>query len=125
MYSKKKKEQLIEALRKSLGNVTIACKNVGISKSNFYNWLKEDEDLKSTLDEIRNEELPDFLESCLYSKCEKGDTKAIIFALKCKGKERGWVERQEITGKDGAPLQERQLSIEEAKTLLENIEKSI
>ena len=69
MYNKKKKEQLIEALRKSLGNVTIACKNVGISKSNFYNWLKEDEDLKSTLDEIRNEELPDFLESCLYSKC--------------------------------------------------------
>ena len=125
MYSKKKKEHLIEALRKSLGNVTIACKNVGISKSNFYNWLKEDEDLKSTLDEIRNEELPDFLESCLYSKCEEGDTKAIIFALKCKGKERGWVERQEITGKDGAPFQERQISIEEAKTLLENIEKSI
>ena len=125
MYSKKKKEQLIEALRKSLGNVTIACKNVGISKSNFYNWLKEDEDLKSTLDEIRNEELPDFLESCLYSKCEEGDTKAIIFALKCNGKERGWVERQEITGKDGAPLQERQLSIEEAKTLLKNLEESI
>ena len=47
MYNKNKKEQLIEALRKSLGNVTIACKNVGISKSNFYNWLKEQSQLKA------------------------------------------------------------------------------
>lgn len=126
MYNKKKKEQLISALHKSLGNVTIACKSVGISKSVFYKWLEKDAELKRELDDIRGEELPDFLETCIYKKCEEGDTKAIIFALKCKCKDRGWVERQELTGKDGAPLHaEKPLTPQEAAQLLENLDKSI
>ena len=36
------KKAIIEALEKSLGVVTTACKKVGIGRTQFYNWLKED-----------------------------------------------------------------------------------
>ena len=36
------KKAIIEALEKSLGVVTTACKNVGIGRTQFYNWLKND-----------------------------------------------------------------------------------
>ena len=34
----------------------------------------------------------------------KNHITALVFYLKCRGKERGYVERQEITGKDGLEL---------------------
>ena len=42
---------------------------------------------------------------------KKGEAWAICFHLKCKGKERGYVERVERTGKDGEPMKiETQIS---------------
>ena len=38
------KKKTLEALEKSLGVVTSACKNVGIARSTFYEWLKDARD---------------------------------------------------------------------------------
>ena len=38
-----KKEAVLDALEKSLGVVTTAVKSVGVARSTFYKWLKEDE----------------------------------------------------------------------------------
>ena len=42
------------------------------------------------------EEFLDFAEECLVERMRAGDTTAIIFALKSKGKQRGWGEKAEM-----------------------------
>ena len=88
------KKQLIEALTKSLGVVTTACKSVGISRTTFYEYYKEDE-FKAEVDSIENIAL-DFAESQLHKQIQEGNTTATIFYLKTKGKKRGYIEKSEI-----------------------------
>ena len=96
------KKAIIESLEKSLGVVTTACKNVGIGRTIFYEWLKEDEAFAKEVSEIDQVAI-DFAESQLHKQIAEGSTAATIFYLKTKGKKRGYVERQEITGIDGMP----------------------
>ena len=96
------KKALIEALEKSLGIVTTACKQVGIGRTTFYNYYNDDQEFKSQVDDIANMSL-DFAESKLLEQIKDNSTAATIFYLKTKGKKRGYVERQEITGADGVP----------------------
>jgi len=96
------KKAIIEALEKSLGVVTTACKLVGIGRTTFYQWLKEDEEFSDKVIDIENIAL-DFVESKLFENVKDGNTAEIIFYLKTKGKKRGYIERQEITGADGMP----------------------
>ena len=77
-------------------------------------WLKHKKDKETNrktierrvkasadLQEARKEAteiLLDVSENKLLQLINQGDRSAIIFFLKCKGKERGYIERQEITG---------------------------
>ncbi len=94
---------MIEALEKSLGIVTTACKTVGIGRTTHYLWLDEDPEYKAAVNSIKDIVL-DFAESKLHKLIEAGDTGATIFLLKTLGKRRGYVERQEITGADSSPI---------------------
>ena len=96
------KKAILEALEKSLGVVTTACKNAGVGRTQFYTWLKEDEMFAKAVQEIENVAL-DFAESQLHKQISDNSTAATIFYLKTKGKKRGYIERQEITGADGMP----------------------
>jgi hypothetical protein len=89
------KRRVIEALEKSLGVITTACKIADISRTQFYNWLKDDEDFAKKVQEIENVTL-DFVESQLHKQIKENSTAATIFFLKTKGKKRGYIERQEI-----------------------------
>jgi predicted transcriptional regulator len=97
-----KKESMIKALEQSLGIVTVACKKAEIPRSTFYKWLNEDEDFARQVKDIENIAL-DFAESQLHKQISENSTSATIFYLKTKGKKRGYIERQEITGADGVP----------------------
>ena len=88
------KKQLIEALEKSLGVVTTACKKVGCNRSTFYEYFNDDELFRKQVNDIENIAL-DFAESQLYKKISEGDTTSIIFYLKTKAKKRGYVEKTE------------------------------
>lgn len=90
-----KKAEMIKALVKSLGVVTIACEKVGIERSTHYDWLKADESYKSSVEDIADVAL-DFAESMLHKQIQDKDTAATIFYLKTKGRKRGYIERQEI-----------------------------
>jgi hypothetical protein len=99
------KKALVEAMEKSLGIVTTACKSVGVDRTTFYRYYNEDEAFKAAIDDIDNIAL-DFAESQLHKQIQKGEVSSTIFYLKTKGKGRGYVERtqSEITGANGAPF---------------------
>lgn len=95
------KKAMVQALEKSLGIVTAACKVVGISRQTHYNWLKEDEDYRQKVEAIP-EVVLDFAENQLYKAIKNGNITATIFFLKTRGKDRGYIERiqqEDITAK--------------------------
>ena len=89
------KKAMLEALEKSLGVVTTACKQVGINRSTHYDWLKNDQEYADQVKNLENIVL-DFAESQLHKQILDGNTTATIFLLKTKGKGRGYIERQEV-----------------------------
>ena len=89
------KKAMIEALTKSLGVVTIACKEVGISRTLHYNWYNSDPEYKEWVDDVANVAL-DFVESKLHKQIEASNVIATIFYLKTKGKKRGYIEKSEV-----------------------------
>lgn len=97
------KKHLIDALESSLGIVTTACKRVGVGRTIFYKYYNEDPAFKAEVDEIQNMAL-DFAESKLHELIANGNAPATIFYLKTKGRNRGYVERHEITGAEGNKL---------------------
>jgi len=98
-----KKGLMLEALEKSLGIVSTACKMVDISRQTHYAWLKADEEYKKAVNSIQDGVL-DFAESHLYKLVKEGNPAATIFFLKTKGKKRGYIERQEIEVTEKKPL---------------------
>jgi ACT domain-containing protein len=90
-----KKKAIIAALEQTRGVVTTACTKADIPRSTFYKWYNEDAEFKKEVDEIQNITL-DFAESQLFKQIKENNTTATIFYLKTKGKNRGYIERQEI-----------------------------
>jgi hypothetical protein len=89
------KDKLLEALEKSLGIVTPACKEVGISRNTFYTWYKEDIDFKKRVDDINDITL-DFAENQLLRKIKEGSERSILFYMKYKARHRGYNEELNI-----------------------------
>lgn len=88
------KSRMIEAMEKSLGIVTTACKTVGINRSTHYDWMEKDPKYKKAIESIQ-EVVLDFAESQLHKQVKDGNATSTIFFLKTKGKRRGYVERTE------------------------------
>ena len=89
------KQAMIKALEKSLGIVTIASKETGISRQTHYDWYKADPVYRNAVDDLADVTL-DFAESMLHKQMQEKDTAATIFYLKTRGKKRGYIERSEI-----------------------------
>jgi hypothetical protein len=109
-----KKDAMIQALTKSLGNVSEAALAVGMCRETHYAWLKDDAEYSAAVASLKNVAL-DFAESQLKKLMEGAErqalthdgeivtikdapnTSAIIFYLKTQGKNRGYIERQELS----------------------------
>ena len=90
-----KKRAMISALASSLGVVSTACKNVGITRQTHYTWMREDMAYAGDVKDIENITL-DFAESKLHELIFEGNVASVIFFLKTKGKARGYIERTEL-----------------------------
>lgn len=112
---------IIDLFKSKMGNKTQIAEALNVSRYALYDWIKKDPKLKQEIEQQEEANI-DFVESKLFEKIEgiemvkindkseetyytlpPSDT-AIIFFLKTRAKNRGYVERQEITGKDGEPL---------------------
>lgn len=96
-------EQVAQALRETKGMVSLTAKKLGCDPSTIYNYIEKYPALKQVRKDARNEML-DALELKAYDRAMKGDTTMTIFLLKTQGKDRGYIERSELTGKDGEQL---------------------
>ena len=96
--------QMIEALREKHGNLSAAARFLGCSRETVRRYISTYSTVQSVADEER-ETLIDFAENQLFQQVKEGNITAIIFTLKTIGKHRGYVERQEVTGAESAPIE--------------------
>ena len=96
--------QVIAALKATKGMLTVAARRLQCSPQTVQNYL----DRYPAVAEARRLEREAFLdigELALMKKVQDGDIAAICFLLKTQGKARGYVERSELTGADGSPIE--------------------
>ena len=88
-------QQCKDALVRHGGFVTHAAHSLGITHGALSTRIKRHKELQQVREEICESYL-DLAESSLIAKMKEKDLGSICFYLKCKGKSRGYVERQEI-----------------------------
>ena len=96
------KNKVRQELQQYSGNISAVARAFDVTRTAVYNYIKK-HDMWGEVEEQR-EKILDNVESTLYKQALAGNTTAMIFWLKCQGKSRGWVERQEITGAEGKAL---------------------
>ena len=87
-----KKKLMIQTLNDQLGIVSIACKQVGISRETHYRWLREDSNYKYWVEEA-NYNLKDFGENCLLKSMREGHDGNIWNFNKTINRDRGYGEK--------------------------------
>lgn len=118
----RKKKEFLENLMETRGLLVLAAKKTGISYDLFLKWRNQDEEFKNQvydLLDVCNENNLDLAEGKLYSSINSGNLTSILFFLKTKGKHRGYIERQEITGNSGEALFTQDALKKIAKELVE------
>jgi hypothetical protein len=93
-------EQVIEAVKDSRGFVSTIAKRLGCQRTYVYKLAEKFASVKQAIEEER-EGVKDFAEGKLLEQINVGNITAIIFYLKTQGKDRGYIERQELSGIDG------------------------
>lgn len=112
------KARVLNALEKNLGIITKACKMAHVSRTTFYEWMKDDEAFKLSVNDLSEVAL-DFAESKLLEQIDANIPSSTIFYLKTKGRKRGYVERIDIADVTEQPL----FSFDDAPLLEENEKK--
>lgn len=147
-----KKELMVGALKKCLGIVSLACKEVRISRWTHYSWYKKDPEYAAKVDDINKVSI-DFVENQLLKAikgykltetkafCFQGtivtkditkrilpDVTAIIFYLRTKGRSAGFDVNTPLPVPESKPqsfdVSKLNLSDEELK-VLENIQRKL
>ncbi len=101
--------QIIAALHKTSGilaqTAIYLSKTYGvkISRQDIWRRVQKSKELKEE-QELAREAIKDGAESVVAQEIARGNWKVALQVLKTLGKDRGYAERQEVTGADGQPL---------------------
>jgi hypothetical protein len=103
-----KKSKIEETLIAVSGNVSAAARSLGMQRHHLHKIISRSEQLQQVVHDAR-QSMCDNAESALNRAVINGEAWAVCFTLKTQAKDRGYVERtqQEITGRDGGPIEQR------------------
>lgn len=87
-------EQVIQALQKTKGMVYLAARELGCHHQTIYNHIEKNPSVKRAW-QAEHGKVGDSAELRLYQAIMNEEHWAITFYLRTKGKDRGYVERQE------------------------------
>lgn len=96
-------EEVERALAASGGLISDAARLLGIDRSTLDARIKKSERLQAHQKQVY-EDFIDFCESKLMQAVKKGNIGAVCFVLRTKGRNRGYVEKQEIETSAGEPI---------------------
>jgi predicted transcriptional regulator len=120
------------------GSISLIAESLNVSRRTIERWIEKDEKFKECYTDVK-ESLIDIaetnmirliqgkpkIENNVFIKwIERPDSMLIKYMLSTKGKHRGYIERQEVTGKDGKDLipKPRALSPAELKEYMKELE---
>ena len=96
------KQRMVDAMQSSLGIVTTACQVAEVSRSQHYEWMQTDPEYANKIKAV-TEMCHDFVESSLFQQIKDGSTTATIFYMKCRMRERGYIEKMDVDLTTGRP----------------------
>jgi len=101
-----KAAEVIDALKRARGIKAVAAKILGCDRRTVERYCNRYVTVERACKDAR-EMLIDIAEGKLASHVDKGDWPAVKWTLATIGKQRGYVERQEVTGAEGGALDVR------------------
>lgn len=102
--SKPTKTATLDAIRNSGGIMSTIAEKLGVTWHTAKSYVDKWPETIQAFEDERNR-IVDMAESVLVKSIRNGDTQDAKWLLSRLGKDRGYVERQETTGKDGGPIQ--------------------
>ena len=109
------------ALFAARGNLSFAARLLNRRRNRLRAYLDRSPEMLQLWDDIRDEVIDKVEQNC-YDLALNGDPTSIRFVLSTIGKDRGWTQRTETTGKDGGAIEFEELTTakEELVALLQS-----
>ena len=101
--ARKTNDAILEAIKDSGGIMSTIARRLGVTWHTADTWVKQYDETKQALQDER-EAILDLAESTLFRNIKDGNSQDAKWLLSTMGKNRGYNERQEITGVDGGPI---------------------
>lgn len=102
-------KQLEAALRESRGMLYVAARRLGCDPATVRTRVEKSERLRAVVEAERGL-LGDTAELKLIEAIRNGEPWAIQFYLKTQHRDRGYVDRQEVSGPDGGPIRQERIT---------------
>lgn len=93
----------------SFGNISNIAARLGVQRQTVYNYKKKWKAVEAAIHDAL-EMRKDFIEDRMLRRVMDGSDTMMIFFAKTQMKDRGYVERQEISGPDGGPVSQSSVS---------------
>lgn len=93
-------EKIIAAIQYTRGMQYLAARHLGCSYETLRKYIKQYPSIRAAID-LERGEMVDLAELKLWEAIDNGQPWAVTLALKHLGKDRGYVERPEESGRDG------------------------